>query len=182
MFSITIYFYVTGLLNFLIYTNGKYLNEIMCQTICIFARPILHMNLSRIPLYWLKGPLDILFECFQKEGTDYFIFFHDKEFVTAAFLVFPPMLLVVNLHNVVHNASAVLITTIYRTTLQIRSIKWLKNIFIFFFSLDCSTNLVHSIIVQTIGTTSSLENCGNFLSGFTARQKHTVELHLKLLK
>ena len=49
-------------------------------------------------------------------------------------------------------------------------------------SLDHSTDLLYSIMLRTIGTTRSLENCGNFLSGFTAKQKHTVELHLKLLK
>lgn len=158
----------------------------MCQTICIFARPILHMNLSRIPfLILIERTIRHSVWVLAKGGHWWFPFFHDKDFVTAAFLVFPPMLLVVNLHNVVHNASVVLITTIYTTTLQIRSIKWQckKYFFLnFFFSLGCSTNLVHSIMPQTIGTIRSLENCGNFLSGFTARQKHTVELHLKLLK
>lgn len=159
----------------------------MCQTICIFARPILHTNLSRIPfLILIERTIRRSIWVLPKEGLWWFPCFHDKNLVTATFLVLPPMLLIVNLHNVVHNASAVLIITIYRTTLQIGSIKWLckKNFFyfFFFFSLGCSSNLVHSIKLLTIGTIRSLGNCGNFLSGFTARQKHTVELHLKLLK
>lgn len=51
----------------------------------------------------------------------------------------------------------------------------------FQFSQDHSTDLVCNIILWIIDTTGSSENCGN-LSGFTAEQKHTVELYLKLLK
>lgn len=61
----------------------------------------------------------------------------------------------------------------------------LKSPFYFIFlpfNLDHSTDLVYSVILWTIGTIWSLKNCGNFLSGFTAEQKYTVELHLRLLK